>query len=394
MLHNIKVPLSSDERKKLETVDEVKIKCGNETFKLTRQRFDYDHANALKWMFLPTFIEVSMYILIVLISGMKELPLKSDDLSFSGLVIVIATVGTLITFTCSFWLGKKKNLNYAKTIQWRNFPAIAVAVTIIVLVSFLFGFYMMDRIFKDLMLNMVLATVLCSVLFGIMNYVTLYFMFSISPMRLTSLLTNIMLGGVTIAMLTNSDTHWWKQHLSFLGSSQATSSWQFNITLILSAMLMISLVDSVFISLRKTYGTHKGLHILRWLLIFMALSLAFVGYFTVDGPRNFPKFHNIAAKSMVISVIVMIMMNGLLIPKVTKEFSAISYLAGLGLVVFSIIHANGHITLTVFEIVSFLIAFTWIMLLFQFLNHLMEPDEEIFKIEVVDIENDDNLINK
>ncbi len=55
--------------------------------------------------------------------------------------------------------------------------------------------------------------------------------------------------------------HQWKSVLvakefSLLGTQASRSSWQFNLTLIVSAALFAALIDYIFVSLRQKAGSH------------------------------------------------------------------------------------------------------------------------------------------
>lgn len=147
----------------------------------------------------------------------------------------------------------------------------------------LFLFYLLSTLFVNLYLDLYLSTLLAFIVFALVHYLMIHFVLILSPSVMTKLLVFVVLGGVVIAMLTNNQEEWWQVHLSFLGSNQATSSWQFNSTLILSALLMIALVDYIFIGLNEQFPKHLGASILRILLTITAISLGMVGYFPADG---------------------------------------------------------------------------------------------------------------
>ncbi len=74
-------------------------------------------------------------------------------------------------------------------------------------------------------------------------------------------------------MITNSNKHWWEHNVSFLGTSQASSSWQFNLTLITSALLLAALIDFIFAALDQKFGRNRRLFILHILLTAFAVCL-------------------------------------------------------------------------------------------------------------------------
>lgn len=75
--------------------------------------------------------------------------------------------------------------------------------------------------------------------------------------------------------------------------------------------------------------------------------------------------------------------NRFLIPNVTRTFKYTSYGVSLILASFSMLDMFGdYITLTAFEIISFLIAFMWLIVLFDFLNHIIHPQAMTIEIDI------------
>lgn len=151
-----------------------------------------------------------------------------------------------------------------------------------------------------------------------------------------------------------------------------------------SAFLMIALVDYLFVGLLKMFPHHKGLPILRILLTITAISLGLVGYFPSDGPGKMPEYHNQAAAMLVIMVLLMIIGIKWFVPRVSKEFQYASYFIGLLMFLIAYVYLNGnYITLTAFEIVAFILAFSWLMLLLQSLDRSSKLPIESYKVEIV-----------
>ena len=364
---------------------------GGQELSLTYQEKNYhiiqepDHQvqdQVLDRMIWPTIIQTVLFLIIAGLFFESLIPLSGRQ-SISGLVIILATVGSAILVTKTFYQAKQRRLPLVANIPWRNYPSLVSAMVVMTLIGLVFFFYLFDQLFYGLAWDIYLSTAFASLLFGTVNYVTLYFMYTFSTHRLVRLMVAVMLGGVIIAMLTNSQGQWWHRHLSYLGSSQAVSAWQFNLTLMLSAFLLVTLVDSLFINLVKIYPEHRGLKCLRGLLTLTALSLGLVGFFPVDGPGAYPDYHNRAAEMLVILVVVMIGGHRLFLPKVRQEFSRLSYIVGGALVLLTLLHMLGtYITLTAFEILSFILAFLWLLMLIQNLEFLLNPPTRTYNLEI------------
>lgn len=344
-------------KEEIEDHDNLKITTPKAVYQIKRNRHLEDQKNALRWVFLPTIIQMLCFVGYVQWKAIRLIPISGQG-SMSQATVVLGVMGVFVLFTLSFVLGKKKDLSYVRRFPWRHYPALLLSLMIISLVGLLFFFYLFDKLFHGLRLDIYLTSVLIGLILGVVNYAVLYFIFTMSTTSLTQLLTRVMIGGVVIAIITNSETLWWQRHLSFLGSSKALSAWQFNLTLILSGLLMIALVDSIFITLEKDQPQSQGLKVLRYLLYATGFSLAMVGLFPFDGPRIQPFLHNKFAELMVVLVTTMMFCNRWLMPKNHRSFEYLSYGVAIFLAGFYVTYEFGtYITLTAFEIISFMISF-------------------------------------
>lgn len=297
--------------------------------------------------------------------------------------MLIGSISGVITFAIAFIVGKRKKLANLENIYWRNVPTILLSFAIIIALAILFFFYLLGLLFEGLVLDIYLSTLLTFIFISIINYVMISFVMVLSPSLMTKLLVVVILSGVIISMITNSEAQWWQRNLSFLGTQEASGAWQFNFTLMLSAFMMIALVDYLFVGLKKIYPKHRPLTILRILLTITAICLGLVGYFPSDGPRNMPKYHNQSAAMLVYMIIAMIIGIKWFVPKVSREFVITSYVLGIMLFVVTYYYLTGwYITLTGFEIVSFVLAFTWLMLLLQTLDKASREPIPVYDVDI------------
>lgn len=380
-MQKLVIKTSSQIMAEIEEHDNLRITTPQALYQIKRNRHQEDQKNALHWVFLPTILQMGLFVLYFIWRKVDLIPI-SGQTSMSQATVILGVIGVFVLFTSSFVLGKKKQLDYVRRFPWRHYPALLLSLMIITLVSLLFFFYLFDKLFHGLRLDIYLTSVMTGIVLGVVNYAVLYFIFTMSTTSLTQLLTRMMVGGVVIAIITNSETLWWQRHLSFLGSSKALNAWQFNLTLILSGLLMIALVDSIFITLEKDLPAHQGLRILRYLLYATGFSLAMVGLFPFDGPRIQPFLHNKFAELMVVLVTTMMFCNRWLLPKNHPSFEWLSYGVAIFLAGFYVTYEFGnYITLTAFEIISFMIAFIWLTMLFSHLDHASFPETLNLELE-------------
>ena len=99
--------------------------------------------------------------------------------------------------------------------------------------------------------------------------------------------TVIMVSGVFVAMASNRSLQWWHFNLSFLGTQAARESWQFNLTLILSALVLVTLVDYLFVALGEKYGKNWKLRAIRIMLTILGIDLGAVGFSRITLAHTF-----------------------------------------------------------------------------------------------------------
>lgn len=190
---------------------------------------------------------------------------------------------------------------------------------------------------------------------------------------LTTVFTVIMVSGVFVAMATNRSLQWWHFNLSFLGTQAAKDSWQFNLTLILSALVLVALVDYLFVALGEKYGKNWKLRAIRIMLTILGIDLGAVGFFPNDASSHL--LHTRVAGYLVLIIIALIISVKWLLPEVTRDFLIMSYaicgmLVGLE-IAFQGIH---YLSLTAFELSAFLLAFAWLIRLITHLEGLLSPE--------------------
>ncbi|MHC5216340.1 DUF998 domain-containing protein [Enterococcus sp. LJL128] len=326
---------------------------------------------SLRGFILPTLLATLVFFLFFYFKEYKYVPLVGR-LSIGELVSTVGVLTGIATLFFSF-IGIKKGriVSQAKNLYWRNFPAIVISFSIILFLGSLFLFKLLGYMFPGIAFDLFTSTLFFFLIMAMVNYLMIYIVMELSPMLLTNILTVVIVGGVLGAMLTNREKQWWQHNFSFLGTMEATSRWQFNLTLILSAVLMIALIDYLFVNLKQRYGGLR-LSILRWLLILTALNLGGVGAFPYKEHSISAVIHNQVAANLVYLIIILIIGMYWLLPKVTKEFQITSYVI-MGflvatVVLFQVVH---YFSLTAFEFVAFLIAFVWLLMLFQYLQKLV-----------------------
>jgi hypothetical membrane protein len=244
-------------------------------------------------------------------------------------------------------------------------------------------FWIIGMMFEGASFDIYTATAIFFIFTAIINYLMIYAAYSFTSSMIVTILIVVIIGGVFFAMLTNSESRWWQHNFSFLGTNEAASSWQFNLTLMLSALLMVALIDYLFVNLKKSGYTGFKVASLRVLLTMVAISLGGVGFFPNNGTGQLHALHTKAAEMLVYLIVILIVSIRWILPKVTKEFLTISYGIAAVLVACNFLFQNiGYLSLTVFELLAFGLALSWILLLLQHIQQLAHLTNAVYEIRI------------
>ncbi len=302
--------------------------------------------------------------------------------SITTFLIGFGSLLGLIFFTTTFILNRNLFLGGIKTrVFWRILPVIVASFTAILILILLGVTWVLNQIFTGASFDRLTSTIILGVSLYAVSITWGQVAERIRATWLTTLLIVIMISGVLLSMATNSSREWWQFNLSFLGTQNAANSWQFNVTLILSALILVALVDYLFVALGEKYAKNWKFSILRILLTLLGLDLGAVGYFPNDASSHL--VHTRLAGYLVYIIILLIISIRWLLPTVTRDFLISSYTIGAILVGLEIaFQAVHYLSLTAFEMSAFILAFTWLIMLFNHLESLLIPEKKkiIFQI--------------
>ncbi|BDR58135.1 hypothetical protein [Xylocopilactobacillus apicola] len=327
-------------------------------------------SDLIKQSFWPLIIGTIAFFVMAQITNKKFLPI-SGTYSLASFVLVIGAITAFILLMVSFIGGKLKGVPRLKALSWRSFPTIILAFTSITVFFLMAFFWLIDVAFKGAVFDIYTSTVFAAIFLAITNYSVLFMAKNVSPSMITNLLIIVIISGVIFSIIVNQNSRWWQVNLSFLGSRAAKNAWQFNFTLILSALLMVALVDYLFVSLEKIYPNNWRLTLLRITLTMTAVCLGGVGLFPNVHGDILHELHDNSAFLMIYLLFFQIVAVRWLLPQVSKTFLIASYAMG-GFVLFSGVmwHIFHYFSLTAFEIIAFILSFSWILLLIQNLEYL------------------------
>lgn len=331
------------------------------------------------WYGVLAIISAIVFLFAVSERRMRLVPF-SGNYSISFASIILAAVSGTITFAITFIHQKRKGTGPAKNFSWRSLIPLVVACGMIITFTTMAIFWMISQLFKGLILDPYTASVLVMLAVALTNYLMINLAMTLSSGVVTNLMTVMIVGGVGFSMLTNSSKNWWQHNFSFLGTAQNNSNWQFNITLIFSGLLMMMLIDYLFVNLGQRYSGWE-IQILRWLLYGLAACVAAIGIFPND-PR-YHVLHDRISMWLIYFMLIMIIVVRWCLPDVTHQFLVVSYtIGGILTADYLIFKVFTYLSLTAFELIAFVLAFAWILLLFQYIGNLVSNNVIIFPVEI------------
>ncbi|EJF00646.1 DUF998 domain-containing protein [Liquorilactobacillus mali] len=329
--------------------------------------------NSFIWPIIIALITSIVFYIYCIVQNIRFIKLVGNSSLATAIIILGAIIGTIL-FTFFFIIDRKNPHNeFAKNVYWRNFPVIVISFALILALCLVSAMWLLGVLFKGAMFDNFTASIILFVFCTIINLFMIHFALIIDGNVLSTVLTLVIISGVAISMAVNNRRYWWQHNLSFLGTNQASSGWQFNATLILSAFLMLALIDYLFVSLHNIYAHTWKLWLLRVLLTMVAINLALVGVFPNDA--SFHNLHDHVAFFLIYFVLILIIGIRWLLPAITKEFIFLSYAVGISLIVSELLFSVvGYFSLTAFEIISFMLSFGWLLLVFNYIEGLIDND--------------------
>ncbi len=369
----LKLPTDVSDQLKLDQDTPVKlvVKRDRLVVQFAEPRLQIFQGRVLVWPLVLALLSAIGYFIYCISQGLHAVQLVGENSLATGIIVIGTVVGTLLF--AGFFIRDRNNPrnHFTQNIYWRNFPVIVLSFALIVVLMLSGSMWLLGTLFKGAIFDIFTASVIFMVFSAVVNLVMVYFALMVDAGVLTTVLTLVIISGVVIAMAVNNQRYWWQHNLSFLGTNNASSSgWQFNATLIFAALLMIALIDYLFVSLQEFFPKSRQLWILRILLTLTAVDLGLVGVF----PNNVSShaLHDQVATFLVYLIIALIVGVRWLLPQVTQEFLYLSYGVGAALFVAEVLFRwVGYFSLTAFEMMAFVLAFGWLLMLLDRIENLI-----------------------
>ncbi|MBS5602255.1 DUF998 domain-containing protein [Lactococcus cremoris] len=357
--------------------DQLSIRLENQRILLENP--DASHPNkqtlALHYFIVPSLLSGIVAMVIFLFAKHSQIAFTgSRHLSVASLSIILSS---LLGFFGFLWIYLKKScdLSKSKFKIFRESLTLSVAYTSIAFAVQIIFWYIIGKTFSGVTFDPFTAGFLVLVFVGIVLYFLISAAVSVTLSNLILLLFTTFIGGILVSMATNNQKDWWQHNFSFLGTGEATQRWQFNITLIFSALILLTITDFLFAEFSKSKLYNYKFKIIRIFYIIISILIAFVGIFPAQS-WTMP-IHNNSAFGLVGVVLLMIIFLKWLVPSISKEFLTLSWAALIALIVSAFAFMSIHyLSLTVFEIIAFAISFTWLVMFINSLRGVVQEESE------------------
>lgn len=290
----------------------------------------------------------------------RELPIDGRG-SLGDFTAIAAAVAAAIAFAVSRLTADRESRGRESArYRWFDLVALSLAHAVIALLGWIGVATIMEHSFVGATVYTSPAVVLTAAATALTAYVAYLSGRSLSPRQLSLVLAVFLVVGMTTAMLSSTDPLWWQMNLSALGITHDISSLTFNLTLIVSGVLVTTIARFGTASLPgATVGERRRRSVVRALFVLLGALLACVGIFPVD---QFFLLHNTVATGMSVAYAALVIGLPWLIPTMPRVFVVLGFVYVGAIVVLALLFAAGIYNLTAVELVAALLIFSWIIL--------------------------------
>lgn len=380
-------------KKIIEIPDEVADKFEQQNYKMSIEqnqivlKSDAGQIDAqnfsLHYMLIPSLLSLIISLLTFFLSGHSQINFTGGRYhSVAGISMLCATI---IGFATFLWVYAKQNTSPQKRMlsRIRELVTISLAYTLIVFAIQALIWYILGMTFVGVTLDRFTASFVAALFSAIVFYFLILFAASVKISHLIILLFITFIGGIFLSMAMNGQNAWWQYNFSFLGTGEAKNQWQFNFTMIFSALMLLTITDYLFMDFQKSDLYNFKVKIVQAFHYVIALFIAGVGIFPAQSWTM--TFHNASAYGIVLCIIILIVLSKYLLPKISKEFLSMSAIVFVALVTSAILFLKVHyLSLTVFEIIAFAISFTWLVLMINALQKMLH-ESSVYQVKIVQL---------
>lgn len=298
--------------------------------------------------------------------------------SIGGAALINAGIITFVGFILGYLRGQKamqpqEQLKLSKPKLIFNCLTLAIAYTIIAVVITAVAIFAISEAFKGVTMPTTSSALVVGIFAALTVYAILNTSVRLQSSDIVNALTLFIVGGVFASMATAQNPYWWQINFSSLGTTGNVSAYAFNITLVLSGLLLLCLTDYLLSDLQLiVHGTKAAVayrtEAVKVMFIFISLCLAGVGLFPWD---IHPLLHTGSAYLLVVGFATMVIALKWLVPNLSKSFFANSYIIlAVLLASFALWQPLHYFNQTAFELIAFSLTFAWLVLFLRNVTNL------------------------
>ncbi len=286
----------------------------------------------------------------------------------TALVLVTRTVRTLA------WFGARP--------RWRRVLDVAGLSLIHGLLGlFLTGalFAVFQQAFQGVALDRFAGTFWVAAASGAAAYITSASVAALSGRSLAALLAAFLTVGVLASALSAPDPYWWERYFSELGEGRGVSSATFNLTLLLTGIALLTVVEFIAHDLdrwaRASGEDARAVTVVRVLLTLVGVLVALVALVS----RTVNVFwHDVVAQLLVVVFGLALLVLPVLLRRLPGALIAFTAAAFALLVMVIVMYLGlGYLNMTAFEMGAAVIVYVWLLLLIRTVSAAAEGLPEV-----------------
>lgn len=293
--------------------------------------------------------------------------------SVGQVAAAVGSVSAILSFPAAYWpsiTGENGRLplhapRLSRTKRIFDTVGLALGHGAIILLAILTLFTMMQSAFDGVKLD-VLAGSICV---GVAAAVSAYFSYlsgaNVSSNSLATVFVVFFVSGGVASMLAASDSRWFDMNLSALGIADGVAGITFNLTVVLSGVIMIALADYLVNDMdtvfrRRPHYRPWRTRVIRWSFLGIGVSLVIIGLVSVNQSLI---VHNIAANTLTVIFMLLLILNRVIVP----GFPTMFYVSGWILVASMVLAAFlfypvQYYNLTSYEMLTGSLIFCWVVI--------------------------------
>ncbi|MGY4721241.1 hypothetical protein [Naumannella huperziae] len=314
---------------------------------------------------LPSCFGVAGLVVGVVLLWGQHLPLMARGASIGLIASVVCGVAAAVAYPV-----ERARANRRPELAWRRHQpttrwhldvvVLTLAHALIAWLLCLGVFGLFQQGFYDLTLDPVAGALLIMVAAFVAAVLAQYSATITSTVHLASVLITMLATGCIGAMLIARDSTWWQRDFSQLGGMGSFGALTLNVTLVLSGIAVVVLVDYLDHDLRRHAAQVRpgGRRLLRWLLGGAGVLMVLIGAIPVSTSRP---VHVAFAMAMALTLVLLMALTPIKVLGLDRGFVWASG-GAVGIVVAAIFLSRvvGYFTWTAVEVVSATVIFSWV----------------------------------